>query len=54
MYLVCLSDCSILQTNMLTLNYALVQDVAQITNDMVGEGTTPATVLVNAIYSEAL
>jgi hypothetical protein len=39
---------------MLTLNYALVQDVAQIINDMVGEGMTPATILVNAIYTKPL
>ena len=33
---------------------SLVQDVAQKTNEMAGDGTTTATVLARAIYSEGV
>ncbi|KIM81641.1 hypothetical protein PILCRDRAFT_821407 [Piloderma croceum F 1598] len=36
------------------LGARLIQDVAQKTNEMAGDGTTTATVLANAIYSEGV
>jgi len=36
------------------LGARLVQDVAQKTNEMAGDGTTTATVLARAIYSEGV
>jgi chaperonin GroEL (HSP60 family) len=33
---------------------SLVQDVAQKTNEMAGDGTTTATVLASAIYAEGV
>jgi chaperonin GroEL len=41
-------------TYALTLKHSLVQDVAQKTNEMAGDGTTTATVLASDIYSEGV
>jgi chaperonin GroEL len=36
------------------LEYSLIQDVAQKTNELASDGTTTATVLARAIYSEGV
>lgn len=38
----------------LFVSYSLVQDVAQKTNEVAGDGTTTATVLARAIYAEGV
>ena len=40
--------------HLLTYSQRLVQDVAQKTNEVAGDGTTTATVLARAIYAEGV
>ena len=45
---------SFLYRHVILTIFSLVQDVAQMMNEVVGDGTTPATVLACSIYSEGV